>query len=51
MSLFDEYLSQDSNIGSGAANHYDEHTDRWVDEASESIYGHSGHCDVHTDEA
>ena len=50
MSDFDEYLSQDmGNISE--TNHYDEHTDRWVDEASESVYGHSGHCDSHTDEA
>lgn len=49
MSMFETYLSQSSC--SGSTGHYDEHTDRWVDEAGESIYGHSGHCDVHTDEA
>lgn len=49
MSMFETYLSQ-SSCG-GSTSHYDEHTDRWVDEAGESIYGHSGHCDVHTDEA
>ena len=49
MSLFEEYLSQNS-VNHGRSNHYDEHTDRWVDEASESVYGHSGHNDVHTDE-
>ena len=48
MSLFEEYLSQDTSSSKSA--HYDEHTDNWVDEASESVYGHSGHCDVHTDE-
>lgn len=49
MTLFEEYLSQGTTENMSA--HYDEHTDRWVDEASESIYGHSGHCDIHTDEA
>lgn len=48
MSLFEEYLSQDSYSTSSV--HHDEQTDRWVDEARESIYGHSGHCDVHSDE-
>ncbi len=48
MSMFEEYLSQDESIFN-QSQHYDEHTDRWVDEASESVYGHSGHCDVHTD--
>lgn len=48
MSLFDEYLAQDGCQGD-SSNHYDEHTDRWIDEASETL-GHSGHCDVHTDE-
>ena len=47
MQKFEEYLSQDR--GYDYSNHYDEHTDRWVDEASESIYGHSGHADIHTD--
>ncbi len=47
-SLYEEYLSQSSaNLES---NHYDEHTDKWVDEGKVSIYGHSGHCDIHTDE-
>lgn len=49
MSYFEEYLEQ--SYSSSASSHYDKHTDRWVDEASESIYGHSGHCDIHTDEA
>lgn len=48
MSMFEEYLSQDATCTSSVS-HYDEHTDRWVDEASESVYGHSGHCDIHTD--
>lgn len=48
MSNFEEYLSQDST--SSYSSHYDAHTDRWVDEAGESSYGHSGHCDVHTDD-
>ena len=47
MSVYDEYLEQSSC--SGSDEHYDEHTDKWIDEASESVYGHSGHCDVHTD--
>lgn len=47
MSLFEEYMSQASSSSSA---HYDEHSDKWVDEASESIYGHSGYCDVHSDE-
>lgn len=46
---FDEYLLQESSYSENSS-HYDEHTDKWVDEASVSIYGHSGHCDVHTDE-
>lgn len=50
MSLFEEYMAQDG-YQSESSGHYDEHTDKWVDEASESIYGHSGHCDVHTDES
>ena len=49
MELYNEYLAQETCYASSSTNHYDEHTDRWVDEASESIYGHSGHCDVHTD--
>lgn len=49
MSAFEEYLSQSNN--NSADSYYDEHTDRWIDEASESTYGHSGHCDSHTDEA
>jgi len=48
MSIFEEYLSQDTTCA-GDSRHYDEHTDKWVDEASVSVYGHSGHCDVHTD--
>ena len=48
MSLFEEYLAQDT--ASRDSSHYDEHTDKWVDEAGESVYGHSGHCDVHTDD-
>lgn len=47
MSLFEEYFFQ-SNTDS-SSNHYDEHTDRWIDEGS-LPNGHSGHCDVHTDE-
>lgn len=47
MATFDEYYAQSSE--DTKSDHYDEHTDRWVDEASESVYGHSGHCDVHTD--
>ncbi len=50
MSTFEEYLSQ-SDYSYSSTSHYDEHTDRWVDEASVSVYGHSGHADVHTDEA
>lgn len=49
MSIFEEYLAQSS--GSSTSAHYDEHTDRWVDEADKSTYGHSGHADVHTDKA
>ena len=49
MEYFEEYLSQESSANTSSS-HYDEHTDRWVDEASISIYGHSGHADVHTDE-
>ena len=48
MSNFEEYISQDAYVAN-SSNHYDAHTDRWVDEASISVYGHSGHCDVHTD--
>lgn len=48
MSLFEEYLAQ--GCSDSGSSHYDEHTDRWVDEASESVWGHSGHCDIHTDE-
>lgn len=51
MSSFEEYLSQSSGNESQYTSHYDKHTDRWVDEGSVSVYGHSGHCDVHTDEA
>lgn len=51
MSLFEEYMAQDAGSLVSDSVHYDKHTDRWVDEASESVYGHSGHCDVHTDEA
>ena len=47
MANFEEYLAQSTT--NQASYHYDEHTDRWVDEASVSVYGHSGHCDVHTD--
>ena len=47
MADFEDYYAQSS--GSSTSEHYDKHTDRWVDEASESVYGHSGHCDVHTD--
>lgn len=50
MSSFEEYILQESSFSENSS-HYDEHTDRWVDEASVSIYGHSGHCDVHTDDA
>ncbi len=50
MSLFEEYQAQDQYMNSYDS-HYDEHTDRWVDEASESVWGHSGHVDIHTDEA
>ena len=48
MSFFEEYVSQTTSNYS--CSHYDEHTDKWVDEAGVSIYGHSGHCDVHTDQ-
>lgn len=48
MSSFDEYIEQ-SGYFSCIDSHYDEHTDRWVDEGSISVYGHSGHCDSHTD--
>lgn len=48
MSLFEEYVSQGSS--DSESDHYDEHSDMWVDEGSEP-YGHSGYCDVHTDEA
>ncbi len=47
MSVFEEYLSQASVTRDDE--HYDKHTDRWVDEAKESVYGHSGHVDTHTD--
>lgn len=47
MSVFEEYLAQSTTNQVG--HHYDTHTDRWVDEASTSVYGHSGHCDSHTD--
>lgn len=47
MSIFEEYLSQSSS--KSQSSHYDVHTDRWVDEASVSVYGHSGHVDSHTD--
>ena len=50
MSFFEEYLMQDASAYESTS-HYDEYTDRWVDEASESVYGHSGYCDVHTDES
>ena len=46
--LFEEYLAQDSARPEGG-DHYDVHTDRWVDEAGVSVYGHSGHADTHTD--
>ena len=49
MSLLEEYMAQDASSGRNGE-HIDEYTDRWVDEASESVYGHSGYCDVHTDE-
>ncbi len=52
MTAYEEYLSQDEGVFvDSITNHYDEHTDRWVDEASESVWGHSGHNDVHTDDA
>ena len=50
MSSFEEYILQESSFSENSS-HYDEHTDRWVDEASVSIYVHSGQCDVHTDDA
>lgn len=49
MSLFEEYVYQDSYCSSYDSNRYDKHTDRWADETRESVYGHSGHADVHTD--
>ena len=49
MSVYEEYLSQAA--GNSTDTYCDEHTDRWIDEASESTYGHSGHCDSHADEA
>ena len=50
MSLYEDYLRQEtSHIFASADDHYDEHTDRWEDEGSVSIYGHSGHVDIHTD--
>ena len=50
MSIYEEYLQQETQQQySVSDDHYDEHTDRWVDEASKSIYGHSGHVDIHTD--
>lgn len=52
MPTFEDYYAQSAQGSSASASaHYDEHTDRWVDEASISVYGHSGHCDVHTDQA
>ena len=48
MSLFEEYQAQDTSSRDSA--HYDQHTDKWVDEAGQSVYGHSGHCDAHTDD-
>lgn len=48
MVSFADYFAQCNS--NNDASHYDVHTDRWVDEAKESIYGHSGHADVHTDE-
>lgn len=50
MVTFEDYYAQSSQ-GASSSSHYDVHTDRWVDEASISVYGHSGHVDVHTDEA
>lgn len=47
MSIFEEYLAQCTS--QQQSSHYDVHTDRWVDEASVSVYGHSGHADTHTD--
>ena len=49
MSLFDEYVSQSNETYTDTSYHYDEHTDRWIDEGH-LPYGHSGHADVHTDE-
>ncbi len=48
MSVFEEYLSQSTE--SGMTSHYDEHTDRWVDEGDQP-WGNSGYVDIHTDEA
>ena len=49
MSTFDEYMEQSGYSNSSSGDHYDAHTDQWVDEARESVYGHSGHADTHTD--
>ena len=49
MSYFEEYMEQ--SFSSSESSQYGKHTDRWVEESSESIYGNSGYCDVHTDEA
>lgn len=47
MAEFEDYFAQSTNTST--SDHYDRHTDRWVDEARESPYGHSGHADTHTD--
>ena len=47
MSAYEEYMNQDKS--SNGSNHYDVHTDIWVDEGH-LPYGHSGHNDSHTDE-
>lgn len=48
MTIFEEYISQ--GIANNTYDYEDSsHTDGWVDEASESTYGHSGHCDVHSE--
>lgn len=45
------YMAQDVAYSSAvSSSHYDVHTDVWADEADEP-YGHSGHCDSHTDES
>lgn len=49
MASFEDYYNQSSQ--DDVSYHYDEHTDRWVDEAGQSVWGHSGHVDVHTDES